>query len=48
MTLQIMQTEKYIMFNIKNERILKTYMQKIFYHVKTIKFEFTYNQLLIN
>ena len=38
MILQIMQTEKYIMTNIQNDRIFKVYIQKILRHVKATNF----------
>ena len=46
-TLQAMQTKKYIMTNARNDRILKIYVQKILRHVKATKFQFIYNQLMM-
>ena len=47
MTLQTMQTKKYILLNIRNDHILKAYVQKILRYVKAVEFKFIYSQLII-
>ena len=45
--LQALQTERYIMKNVRSERTFRAYVQDIMRHVKTIEFSFLYNQMLI-
>ena len=45
--LQNLQNEKYIMIDVRNERISRFYVQNIMKHVKIVEFFFIYNQLLL-
>ena len=46
-TLKNLQTEKYIMQDVRNDKTSKTYVQNIMRHFRIVEFNFIYNQLIM-